>query len=419
MNFKTFWKNRNFKSWLCSFIPVFVLLLAIVLTLTCNTFLYETVNVVLGGERRVLKSGDASKYQYYTGDYKNKKDVLAAANDFNERVAEEGIVLLKNENNALPVDEGVNVTVFGKNSVNLVLGGSGSNASAGGKVKYDIYDSLKGAGINYNPEMKKFYESDRRSGNGRPQSPDMNSTITGLTGFATGETPSSNYDEAARNSWRDYNDVAIVVISRIGGEGFDLPRSMFWDGKGYMNWNGSELIPGAREKDDHYLQLDKNETDMIKTAAENFEKVVVVLNSPTAMELGFLDDDTHYAYSDKIQACVWIGTPGNTGIMALCRVLTGKVNPSGRTVDIYARNFENDPTWNNFGNNLADGGNQYVDESGTKRNAYFVHYSEGIYYGYRYYETRAYEESAKGNDGWYSDNVVYPFGYGKSYTEFN
>ena len=198
-----------------------------------------------------------------------------------------------------------------------------------------------------------------------------------------------------------------------------MPRSMFWDGKGYMNWNGSELIPGAREKDDHYLQLDKNETDMIKTAAENFEKVVVVLNSPTAMELGFLDDDTHYAYSDKIQACVWIGTPGNTGIMALGRVLTGKVNPSGRTVDIYARNFENDPTWNNFGNNLADGGNQYVDESGTKRNAYFVHYSEGIYYGYRYYETRAYEESAKGNDGWYSDNVVYPFGYGKSYTEFN
>ena len=94
MNFKTFWTNRNFKSWLCSFIPVFVLLLAIVLTLTCNTFLYETVNVVLGGERRVLQSGDASKYQYYTGDYKNKKDVLAAANDFNERVAEEGIVLL-------------------------------------------------------------------------------------------------------------------------------------------------------------------------------------------------------------------------------------------------------------------------------------------------------------------------------------
>lgn len=421
MTFKTFWKSRGFKSWFCSFIPVFTLLLAIVLVLTCNTFVYQTINSVLGGEQRVLKSGDVSKYQYYTADYADKKSVLKAANSFNEEIAEEGTVLLKNDDNALPLATGSKVTVFGKNSVNLVLGGSGSNASAGGgSTQKTVYDSLTAAGIEYNPDMKSFYEDSSRSGDGRPQSPDMNSTITGLTGFPIGETPVNRYNSnsSLSSSWRNYNDAAIVVITRIGGEGFDLPRTMFWDGKGYMNWSGSTPIPGARNKDDHYLQLDQNETDMIMLAAAHFDKVVVVLNSPTAMELGFLDDETHYAYSDKIKACLWIGTPGNTGIMALGRILTGTINPSGRTVDIYARDFKNDPTWNNFGNNIADGGNQYVDESGQKRNAYFVHYSEGIYVGYRYYETRDYVESEKGNNGWYDKNVVYPFGYGLSYSQF-
>ena len=419
MNFKTFWKSRGFKSWFCAFIPIFALLLTVCLLLTCNSFLYQTLNsTVLGGERRVLKEGDASKYQYYTADYENKKEVYDAANAFNDEISEEGIVLFKNENSALPVAKESRITVFGKNSADIVKGGSGSNANAGGDVVKSIYDSLDAANVVYNPEMKKFYEDDGRSGDGRPQSPSMDSSIRALTGFPTGETPAGSYDEKVRKSWNDYDDMALVVISRIGGEGFDLPRTMFWDGSGYQNWEGDEPIPGARSKEDHYLQLDKNETDMIATAAENFDKVVVVINSPTPMELGFLDDPSHYAYSSKIGACLWIGTPGNTGIMALGRVLTGDVNPSGRTVDTYARDFKLDPTWNNFGNNLAAGGNQYVDESGKARNAYFVHYTEGIYVGYRYYETRGYVEETSGNGGWYDDNVVYPFGYGLSYTEF-
>ncbi len=417
MNFKTFWKSRGFKSWFCAFIPVFALLLTIALLLTCNSFLYQTLNsTVLGGERRVLLEGDPDKYQYYTADYENKDAVYAAANAFNEEIAEEGTVLLKYDGESLPVPEGTKVTVFGKNSVNMVRGGSGSNANAGGDVVKTIYDSLDEAGLVYNPEMKAFYEDDGRSGAGRPQSPDMNSAVTGLTGFPTGET--SDYDSEARASWSEYGDMALVVISRIGGEGFDLPRTMYWDGSDYKNFAGDQLIPGARSKDDHYLQLDENETKMIETAAENFDKVVVVLNSPTAMELGFLDNPDHYAYSDNIDACLWMGTPGNTGVMALGRILTGEVNPSGRTVDIYARDFKQDPTWNNFGNNLAEGGNQYTDENGEKRNAYYVHYTEGIYIGYRYYETRAYEEEKKGNTSWYEDHVVYPFGYGLSYTNF-
>ncbi len=418
MNFKTFWKSRGFKSWFCAFIPVLALTLTIALLLTCNSFLYQTLNsTALGGERRVLIEGDPDKYQYYTADYEDKDEVYAAANDFNEEISEEGMVLLKNDG-ALPIAAGGKVTVFGKNSVSLVLGGSGSNAQAGGDVVYDIYDSLEAADISYNPEMKKFYEDDGRSGDGRPQSPSMDSSIVALTGFPTGETPSASYDSAVRESWKEYNDLAIVVVSRIGGEGFDLPRTMFWNGSDYQDWESDTTIPGARNKTDHYLQLDQNETDMIAEAAENFDKVVVVINSPTPMELGFLDDETHYAYSDKIGAALWIGTPGNTGIMALGRVLTGEVNPSGRLVDTYARDFKLDPTWNNFANNLAAGGNQYSDESGAKRGAYFVHYTEGIYMGYRYYETRAYEEAEDGNADWYGDNVVYPFGYGLSYTTF-
>lgn len=419
MKFNIFWKNKNFKRWLCTAIPIFALLLTIVLVLSNNMFFYQTLNEMFGGEKQVLKSGDASKYIYYKGDYDNKKDVLSSANDLNAKIVEEGIVLLKNENDALPMDKNQKVTIFGKNSENMVLGGSGSNASSsGGNSVKTIFQSLEAVGFTVNPEMREFYQNNSRSGNGRPQAPDMNSTITGLTGFPIGETPKTSYDETVKNSWKQYNDVAIVVVSRIGGEGFDLPRSMFWDGKNYQNWESNQLIPGARNKDDHYLQLDQNETDMIKTASENFNKVIVLVNSPTLLEMGFLDDPTHYAYCENVTSALWIGTSGNSGIMALGKILVGETSPSGRTVDISARNYKKGPTWNNFGNNLVQNGNRYVDESGNLKNAYFLNYSEGIYTGYRYYETRAFEENKKGNSSWYADNVVYPFGYGLSYSQF-
>lgn len=415
MKVKSSFKTKGFKSWLFTAVPLTILLLTAGTVLTSNSLIYQTMNAVFGGERLKVKSGDVSKYQYYTADYKNKKEVLKAANELNEELVEEGIVLLKNNDNSLPLQKESKITVFGKNSTNLVLGGTGSNASSSGKNTKSIYDSLEGAGFKVNPKMRDFYQNDSKSGDGRPAAPGMNSTITGLTGFPIGETPVSKYDNEVKNSFKDYNDAAVVVISRIGGEGFDLPRSMFYDGKSYQNWDGDQIIPGARSKDDHYLQLDQNETDMLKLACENFDNVVVVLNSPTSMELGFLDDIEHYAYSDKIKSCLWLGTPGNTGVMALGRILNGEVNPSGRTVDTFARNFKDDPTWNNFSNNLTAGGNQYIDEEGKERNAYFVDYEEGIYVGYRYYETRGFTDGEQ----WYDDNVVYPFGYGLSYSDFS
>lgn len=393
------------------FIGFFTLILVIgTIAVSCVPFLYNTINSVLGGERFQLMSGDPSQYIRYTADYNGKKEVLAAANEFNELICEEGFTLLKNENNALPLSSAeTKVTVFGRNSVDIVLGGAGSNA---GNLNIEdaatIYSSLEDAGIEYNPVMKSFYES---NGTKRPVAPDMGSI---LTGFPIAETPRNDYNAAVRDSYSAYSDAAIVVISRLGGEGFDLPRSMFWNGSSYTDWSGSQTIPGARSKEDHYLQLDQNETDMLEEACSNFDKVILVINSSSTLELGFLDDPTHYAYHDNILGAIWMGHPGSSGATALGKILTGEVVPSGRTVDTYARNFKNDPTWNNFGNNIEKDGNRYSYNGETKK-AWFVEYEEGIYVGYRYYETRGYTDS----ENWYDQNVVYPFGYGLSYTEFD
>ncbi len=395
--------------WSCVFTALFILVLVISIVITQNSFLYYSVCSMLSGSEVYLKKGDPSAYTYYSSEYNSKQTVFEAANALNERICEEGTVLLKNEDNALPLGKGAKVTVFGKNSVNIVLGGSGSNAGVSSAVIADLYSSLAAAGFQTNPTIKSYYEG-RDSGNGRPEVPGMGQV---LTGFPIGEA-SLPYPQNVRDSYKNYADAAIVVLSRIGGEGYDLPRSMFWNGSAYTDWSASQTIPGARSREDHYLQLDQNETDMLAEACSNFGKVIVVINSASPLELGFLDDPNHYAYQDNISAALWIGAPGNSGLNALGRILSGDVVPSGRTVDTYPRDFRQDPTWQNFGNNLSESGNRYTYK-GKQTKLYTVEYREGIYFGYRYYETRAKEA---GGD-WYEKNVVYPFGYGLSYTTFS
>lgn len=406
-------KFRSVKIWITITLIIVILFGAASIVATQNQFIYGTINSVMGGERRVLSSGDPEKYKYYETEYKNKKEVLAAANKLNEQIVQEGITLLKNEDNALPMKDGKKITVFGKNSTNLVLGGSGSSAGTGTSADaVNLYTSLEEAGFVYNPVAKNFFQS-KESGEGRAAIPGMGSI---LTGYPIGEVEKSKYQNNTilKNSYSEYNDAAIVVITRIGGEGYDLPRTMFWDGSRYTNWLGTQLIPGARNKDDHYLQLDQNETDLLAEAASNFAKVIVIINSSTPIELGFLKDPTHYAYQPQIKAAVWIGHPGESGLKAIGKVLNGTINPSGRTVDTYASDFKKDPTWNNFGNNLIGGGNKYTLEN-KERNAFFVEYEEGIYIGYRYYETRGYTDG----ETWFNENVIFPFGYGLSYTTFS
>lgn len=434
--------TRHAKVWRNVSTVVVVLMLVVSLVVTQVPYLSGLMDQVFGGSTNIAQydSGtSAEDYMYFTTDKTNKDQSLAAANALVEEICEEGTILLKNQNGALPLvtpetDNAAlekasarpKVSVFGKNSVNLVLGGSGSSSTDHSRAK-DIYDSLEEAGYEVNPTLKDFYNNNALSGAGR----DGEASIEAEANFGviTGETPYDKYTDEVKNSYASYNDMALIVISRTSGEGNDMPRTMRTGSD-----ESSNAIDGAFSKDDHYLELDKNEQELIKSVCDaGFKRVVIVLNTSTSVELGFLDnvndnDDTDIlsGYADKIDAALIIGFPGDNGIMALGRILNGTVNPSAKTVDLYARDFTQDPTYYNFGHNNIEKGNQYLIEGKREgRNGsgeYFVEYEEGIYYGYRYYETRAYEleqtEAGKG-EAWYTDNVVYPFGYGLSYTQFS
>lgn len=411
------WKNKGSRIWLIvsACIVAFFLLVNIV----ASTMFYDLIGVFLGRERPILAEGNENAV-IYEKDYQTKAEAAAAGNELNIKMMEEAMTLLKNENGALPLKQSAKISVFGKNSVNFVYGGSGSGKIDASKAK-TLYESLEAAGFDCNPALKSFYENDSVSGAKRADNPSMNSS--GVAGFSTSETPVESYTSDVKASYANYSDAALIVISRIGGEGFDLPRSMV------KSFGSDEKVDGARNPDDHYLQLDANETALIQeVCSQNFEHVIVLINSCSAMELGFLDDPEHYAYHEKIDGCIWTGYPGAQGIMALGGILNGTVNPSGHLTDTYARNWKDSPVWANFGNNGTETGDKYNGVS-----YYFVDYEEGIYYGYRYYETvyadilsgsytpKGYEsvsDPKERADAWYRDQVVYPFGYGQSYSEF-
>ncbi|MBR2889746.1 MAG: glycoside hydrolase family 3 protein [Oscillospiraceae bacterium] len=392
-------KNKSTRIWLI--VTVLVLVVAIVANVVCLTvpIVSNSLSLVFGGESSNVS--EDLRDTWYDRQYSTKAEVLAAAKDFVVKVEQEGITLLKNEGNALPLGQNPKVSVFGKNSVNLVYGGSGSAGNTA-SVNKTLYESLEAAGIGYNPTLKSFYEDNSKSGEGRPNNPSMDSGQR-LSGFATGETPVSSYTADVKASYAGHKDAAIVVISRIGGEGFDLPRTM------ESAFGSGTPVTGAETLDSHYLELDANEKAMIEEAKANFDKVIVVLNVGTTMELGSLQNDP------EIDAILWMGLPGSTGVMALGDVLVGNVNPSGHTVDTWAVDFTKDPTWYNTGIYGSQYGNRYLNSDGSQSEFAFVNYEEGIYVGYRYYETRGYEDG----EAWYAENVVYPFGYGLSYTSFD
>lgn len=275
-------------------------------------------------------------------------------------------------------------------------GGSGSGGFDTSNNK-NLYESLNDAGFVTNPTLKNFYESSQSGPVRTANSSDLDNGDNQK--IATAETPQNKYTDAVRNSYADYSDAALVVITRIGGEGFDLPR-----------YQGDS--EGAVSVDSHYLELDQNEIDLLTAVTDGtFKRVVVVFNTPSSFEATFLKDSAYAAFADKIDAAVWIGFTGSNGITALGEILNGDVNPSGRLVDTWAADFTKNPSFVNFGTGcLPDTTDKY--DGGMY---YSVDYEEGIYVGYRYYETRG---ETDGED-WYNANVVYPFGYGLSYTTFN
>ncbi|MCY8342153.1 glycoside hydrolase family 3 C-terminal domain-containing protein [Bacillus haynesii] len=330
----------------------------------------------------VTDDKDKEDNEYYKSSFASADKQKARAEEVVQKLVEEGIVLLKNENNALPLKSKGKITVLGQNSVDLVYGGGGSGSVETAKVP-DLKTVLTKSGFEVNKTLWDFYQTGAGSSY-RKKTPD----IEGKGSFEVNEVPRSVYTDKEINSFKDYNDAAVVVIGRSGGESADLATD--------------KLSTGY-----HYLEIDNNEKDILKLAKENFETVVVLINSSNPMQLGFSDEY-------NIDAAISVGALGQTGAYAIGEVLNGNVNPSGNLVDTYAYDAFSSPAMANFGNYKI--ANSQVD----KGNAYMV-YGEGIYVGYKYYETR-YEDVVLGNekesDYNYSKQVQFPFGYGLSYSQF-
>ena len=330
-----------------------------------NIFLgLPTFEVVGGtGEIRYASSFETAEEQYDAG--------AALARE----IEQEGIVLLRNEGGALPLASGARVTLFGQDSVDLVYGGAGSGSIDASSAS-TLREALEQAGLAVNPIAWDFYESGPGSAY-RKVVPD----ITGSGGFQVNEVPITEFTDELRASYADYGDAAIVTLGRIGSESVDLPVD--------------------------YLELTEEELATVHEACENFDDVIVLLNASNAMELEPL-------ISEGVDAIMVISSPGQAGIEAVGDVLAGLVNPSGHLVDTFASSVDSAPAMANLGdftivNSEVESGNKYLV------------YSEGIYVGYRYYETR-YEDAVLGQgnagDFDYDAEVTYPFGFGLSYTEF-
>lgn len=313
-------------------------------------------------------------------------DATAASKDITTRIEEEGIVLLENKDNTLPlnVEKNAKVNVFGQSSTAIVYGGAGSGASDE-TDNVTLQEGLKQAGFDVNEDLTKFYEDHKTKKKGQ--------NVFNLKGgdYNINEPATSEYSDKLISDAKKFSNTAIVVFSRNGGEGGDLPMDM-------ASYTGGDAGK-------HYLELQSCEQEMLSMVEKNFEHVIVLVNSSNAMELGFLEDK-------NVDAALWIGGPGSTGCVAVGEVLCGAVNPSGRLVDTYAYDLTTAPAYYNAGNFT-------YTSNGEDTSEHYVEYAEGIYVGYRYYETRYVDnETGKCDEDAYSKVVQYPFGYGLSYTTF-
>ncbi len=327
--------------------------------------------------------GDKLDTEYYTADYATNEEAKSASSELVEEIAGEGMTLVKN-NGTLPLAAGA-VTLLGRGAADPVYGGSGSG-TADTRTAVNIKAGIENGGFTVNgtvyDQLAAFAEANPAAEGGRTN---IVMDKPEESNYNIGEMPVADYSQASRDSFAEFADAAIVVIGRAGGEGGDLATNMEkWD---------ERAEPGQ-----HQLELNADEKDLLELAKSQFENVIVVVNASTSMELGPLQDD------EGIDGIILAGSPGVNGFNALGPILSGDINPSGRTVDVFSRDFTADPTFVNFG----DFAYTNVDD------AYFVDYEEGIYVGYRYYETAAVEGFID-----YDQAVVYPFGYGLSYTSFD
>ena len=360
----------------------------------------------LFGSQRPIYSDEVTSV-YPTQKATNKAEAFANAQEVNLKLAEEGFVLLKNENNVLPLAKGGKVSLFGMHSVSLIAstsGSAGGSTGANGIAESTLQMAMEIAGYRVNAKLVDLYTKHK------------------TLGTTSNELPMSYYSAATISSYNGYGDAAIIVFSRTGSEG------------------GDKLVSNVTDHSnprDHELMLDDNEKALVKHVKEHYpnKPIIVLINSSNILQIPELAEPK--ATSEYgVDAIFWVGNTGNNAIEAIGKLISGEVNPSGHTVEVWERDFTKGPSFTNFGNQT-----QNVDENGDTMDAFFYHngeatkyatieYREGIYVGYKYYETRYFDavmgqgnaNSAAGatqGSAWnYSDEMLYTFGHGLSYLDY-
>lgn len=405
-------KKMSNKVFLGIWIPVLAVTTGIVVGANVAADIYSAALDFTFGKGEVIKTPLEGTENWNKTYYSQSFDSSAKSRKNGENkvvdICNEGIVMLKNDG-TLPLSTSSEITLLGRGSVDPIYGGSGSG-NVDTTTCANPKSGLEKAGFSIDSGAYKFFQDNVASFDKANIVMDKYDQSY----FFIGEIPSSKYSFTVKNS-----NAAIVFISRAGGEGGDLSTDLIRDSKTSAaqkkikdNANTANEVKNYTEGQ-HQLELSKEEKDMITFAKNNYSKVVVVVNSSNVIELGELNKD------EKVNGIFWIGSMGSTGFNSLGNVLSGKVNPSGHTPDIYPADLTKDPSFKNFGLN---GINVYEGISGSDDilvgndntyAAHFVQYEEGIYVGYRYYETAAKEGYIN-----YDTSVVYPFGYGLSYTTF-
>lgn len=373
----------------------FLLITVVTLNVAAAETLYNTLNVVLS-DKGTLDQGHID----------NSKKVI-------EDVTNEGVVMTKNDNSFLPIAP-QKINVFGWSSTNPVYGGTGSG-TVDATTAVGILKGLENAGFETNSELSDMYTEYRQD---RPVI-----SINDGQDWTLPEVPAADYSDKIINDAKDFSDVAMIVLSRTGGEGTDLPIDMGPIMDGSTMDIGTKYTKGtytnnSKDYDDFedgqsYLELSKTEQDLVDLVCSNFDDVIVVYNGANAMELGWTND------YEQIKSVLLCAGAGATGFNALGNIISGEVNPSGKTTDTWLKDINKAPYINNIGH-FAYTNTDKVSNAAKKAweradgIVSFVDYVEGIYVGYRFYETAADEGFIN-----YDDTVMYPFGYGLSYTTFD
>ncbi len=393
--------------------------IAIILTIACVvcTMFDNTIVLFAGGTFWELENEDPEAI-YYESDFATEEERLAKGSELVKQVEAEGAALLTNEDNALPLASGAKVSLFSTSSVNIVYGGTGS-ANVDSSKCDNLKVALEKEGFEVNQTLWDFYEtgdaaiynrgeadatvqdsaSEQAKAEAEAETSATDSAMEAMAAAFIAEAPWDVYTEEVLASVEDYSDAAIVVLSRIGGEGADC----YFD---------TALGDGS-----NYLALDQNEKDMMAGVkalkdAGKIDKIVVLINTSNSLQVDFLKDNEY-----GVDAAMWIGGVGATGLNAVAGILNGTINPSGSLVDTYCYDNYSSPAMQNFIKTAYEGDLSQIPEHADT----YMIYQEGIYVGYKYYETR-YEDfvTESGNAGEYAygDDVAFPFGYGLSYTDF-